>query len=151
MQRQRGEIVMMTTKADIPGVDSNTVRAVWLSPLMRPLARVQSEALRARGVDVLLVTTDRHPESDTARDYEMVLDQQFRTVSGWLAARRRIREHRPDVAIVEQVRDPRWTALARGIPRIQLVHDDRRDDGGGRRRALARAVFDRWGSARRPP
>jgi len=44
------------------------------------------------------------------------------------------------------VRDPRWTALARGIPRIQLVHDDRRDNGGGRRRALSRALFDRWGS-----
>ena len=103
---------------------SNAVRAVWLSPLMRPLARVQAEALRARGVDVLLVTTDRHPESDTARDYEMVLDLQFRTVSSWLAARRRIRDHRPDVAIVEQVRDPRWTALARGSRGFSLVDDD---------------------------
>src|ERR1700712_3199630 len=113
---------------------------------MRPLARVQAEALRARGVDVLLVTTDRHPESDMARDYEMVLDLQFRTVATWFAAWRRIRDFQPDVVITEQVRDPGWTALARGIPRIQLVHDDRRDDGGGRRRALVRALFVRWGS-----
>lgn len=113
---------------------------------MRPLARVQAEALRARGVDVLLVTTDRHPESDRARDYEMVLDLRFRTASSWLAARRRIRGHRPHVVIAEQVRDPRWAALTRGVPRIQLVHDDRRDDGVGRCGALSRALFDVWGS-----
>jgi hypothetical protein len=57
------------------------LRAVWLSPEMRPLARVQAEALRERGVDVLLVTTDRHPESELARDYEMVLDLRFRSAS----------------------------------------------------------------------
>ncbi|MFZ1160792.1 glycosyltransferase [Mycobacterium sp.] len=119
---------------------------VWLSPLMRPLARVQAEALRARGIDVLLVTTDRHPESDAPRDYEMVLDLRFRTVSSWLAAWRRIREHQPDVVIAEQVRDPRWIALAGRTPRIQLVHDERRDDGTERRRAFARAMLDRWGS-----
>ncbi len=126
--------------------DADALRAVWLSPLMRPLARVQAEALRERGVDVLLVTTDRHPESDLPRAYEMVLDLRFRAASAWLAAWRRIHEHRPDVVIVEQVRDPRWIALAQGIPRIQLVHDERPDDGLGRRRSFARAVFDRWGS-----
>ena len=51
----------------------NSRRVLWLSPWMRPLARVQAEALRQRGVDVLLVTSDRHPESDAARDYELVL------------------------------------------------------------------------------
>lgn len=122
------------------------LRAVWLSPMVRPLARVQAEALRGRGVDVLLVTTDQHPESDTPRDYEMVVDLRFRTATNWLAARRRIRDHRPDVVITERVRDPRWIALAQGIPRIQVVHDERRDDGVAPRRALARAVFDRWGS-----
>ncbi|HYY02226.1 MAG TPA: glycosyltransferase family 4 protein [Mycobacterium sp.] len=119
---------------------------LWLSPLMRPLARVQAEALRRRGVDVLLVTTDQHPESDTARNYELVLDLRFRTASSWLAAQRRIRQHRPDVVITELVRDPRWIALAGRAPRIQLVHDERRDGGGRRRGAYARAVFDRWGS-----
>src|SRR5277367_4530944 len=72
---------------------ANPLRVVWLSPLMRPLARVQAEALRARGIDVLLVTTNRHPESDRARDYELVLDLRFRTASTWLAAWLRIREH----------------------------------------------------------
>ena len=141
--------VTTLTNAGIPGGSTkgaNPLRVVWLSPLMRPLARVQAEALRARGMDVLLVTTDRHPESDTRRDYEMVLDLSFRTASTWLAAWRRIREHRPDVVIAERVRDPRWIALAGRTPRIQVVHDERRDEGSRRRRAYARAMFDRWGS-----
>jgi glycosyltransferase involved in cell wall biosynthesis len=125
--------------------DPNALRVVWLSPLMRSLARVQAEALRERGVDVLLVTTDQHPESDSARDYEMVLDLRFRTISTWIAAWRRIREHRPDVVIAEQVRDPRWIALAGRTPRIQLVHDERADEGD-QRKAYARAIFDRWAS-----
>jgi glycosyltransferase involved in cell wall biosynthesis len=127
---------------------ANTLRVLWLSPLMRPLARVQAEALRERGVGVLLVTTGQHPESDARRDYELVLDPRFRTASTWpaaLAAQRRIREHRPDIVIAEQVRDPRWIALAGRVPRIQLVHDERRDDGR-HRQVLARTVFDRWGA-----
>ena len=147
---RRHDTVTAMTGASIPRDyrgSANALRVLWLSPLMRPLARVQAEALRARGIDVLLVTTDQHPESDTARDYELVLDLRFRTAST-LAWRlwRRIREHRPDVVIAEQVRDPRWIALAGRAPRIQLVHDERRDDGGRQRRAFARAVFDRWGS-----
>jgi glycosyltransferase involved in cell wall biosynthesis len=141
--------VTTVTNASIPRDSmegANPLRVVWLSPVMRPLARVQAEALRARGMDVLLVTTDRHPESDTRRDYEMVLDLSFRTASTWLAAWRRIREHRPDVVIAERVRDPRWIALAGRTPRIQVVHDERRDEGSRRRRPYARAMFDRWGS-----
>ena len=137
------------TRTSIPRdyrVSANTPRVLWLSPLMRPLARVQAEALRGRGIDVLLVTTNQHPESDRARDYELVLDLRFRTASTWLAAQRRIRDHRPDVVITELVRDPRWIALAGRTPRIQLVHDERRDDGGPKRRASARALFDRWAS-----
>jgi len=61
----------------------NSPRVLWLSPRMRPLARVEAEALRQRGADVLLVTSDQHPESDTARDYELVLDPRFRTPSSW--------------------------------------------------------------------
>jgi glycosyltransferase involved in cell wall biosynthesis len=143
--------VTVMTNASIPHDHrggANAPRVLWLSPLMRPLARVQAEALCRRGVDVLLVTTDQHPESDTARDYELVLDPRLRTASTWsaaLAAERRIREHRPDIVIAELVRDPRWIALAGRAPRIQLVHDERRDDGR-HRQAFARAVFDRWGS-----
>jgi glycosyltransferase involved in cell wall biosynthesis len=116
---------------------------------MRPLARVQAEALRRRGVDVLLVTSDLHPESDAARDYELVLDPRFRAASTWpatLAAWRRVRAYRPDVVITELVRDPRWIALAGRVPRIQLVHDDRAHDATELRPAYEAAVFDRWGA-----
>jgi glycosyltransferase involved in cell wall biosynthesis len=123
---------------------TNALRVLWLSPWMRPLARVQAEALRERDIDVLLVTTDQHPESDKARDYELVVESRFRAPAT-LAAHRRIREHRPDIVIAEQVRDPRWIALAGRAPRIQLVHDERRDDGR-QRQALARTVLDRWGT-----
>ena len=127
----------------------NQVRVLWLSPWMRPLARVQAEALRRRGADVLLVTSDQHPESDAARDYELVLDPRFRTAATWpasLAAWRRIRDHGPQVVIAELVRDPRWIALAGRAPRVQLVHDDRPHDAGERRPAYERALFDRWGA-----
>lgn len=116
---------------------------------MRPLARVQVEALRRQGADVLLVTSDQHPESGPARDYEMVLDPRFRTAATWrpsLTAWRRIREYRPDVVITELVRDPRWIALAGRVPRIQLVHDDRPHDAAERRPSYELAVFDRWGA-----
>jgi glycosyltransferase involved in cell wall biosynthesis len=128
--------------------NANRLRVLWLSPKMRPLARVQAEGLRARGIDVLLVTTDQHPESDRARDYELVLDPRFRMASTWpaaVAAHRRIREYRPDIVIAESVSDLRWIALAGRAPRIQLVHDERRDDGR-HRQAVARAVFDKWGA-----
>jgi glycosyltransferase involved in cell wall biosynthesis len=127
----------------------NSLRVLWLSPWMRPLARVQAEALRARGADVLLVTSDQHPESGPARDYELVLDPRFRTAATWsptFAAWRRIREYRPHVVIAELVRDPRWIALAGRTPRIQLIHDDRAHDAAEQRKAHEHAVFDRWGA-----
>jgi glycosyltransferase involved in cell wall biosynthesis len=116
---------------------------------MRPLARVHAEALRRRGVEVLLVTSDQHPESDAARDYELVLDPRFRAASTWpasFAARRYARNWRPDVVITELVRDPRWIAFAGNTPRIQLVHDDRPHDAYEQRPRYERAVFDRWGA-----
>lgn len=127
----------------------NSPRVLWLSPWTRPAVRVQSEALIRRGADVLLVTSDRHPESDAARDYEMVLDPRFKTAATWLPtvkAWRRIRQFRPDVVIAEIVRDPRWIALAGSAPRIQVVHDDRPHDPGEQVPSYERAVFDRWGA-----
>lgn len=124
-------------------------RVLWLSPWLRPLARVQVEALRRHGAEVLLVTSDQHPESDSARDYELVLDPRFRTAATWrpsLAAWRRIREYRPDVVVAELVRDPRWIALAGRAPRIQLVHDDRPHDAAEQRPSYELEVFDRWGA-----
>jgi glycosyltransferase involved in cell wall biosynthesis len=122
---------------------------LWLSAWMRPLARVQAETLRRQGVDVLLVTSDLHPESDAARDYELVIDPRFRTASSWpatLAAWHRVWQYRPDVVFAEEVRDPRWIALAGRAPRIQLAHDDRAHDGVEVRPAYETAVFDRWGA-----
>ncbi|BDB44722.1 hypothetical protein Mkiyose1665_42240 [Mycobacterium kiyosense] len=116
---------------------------------MRPLARVQAEALRRRGADVLLVTSDQHPESDAARAYELVLDPRFRSAATWpasFAAWRRIRDFQPDVVLTELVRDPRWIALAGGVPRVQLVHDDCPHDDSERRPVYEAAVFDRWGA-----
>jgi glycosyltransferase involved in cell wall biosynthesis len=127
----------------------NTPRVLWLSPWLRPLARVQTEELRRRGVDVLLVTTDAHPESDLARDYELVLDTRFRSAASWppaLSAWRRVRAFRPDVVVAEMVRDPRWIALAGQVPRIQLIHDHRPHDAAENRPAYEHAVFDRWGA-----
>nr|CRL69243.1 hypothetical protein CPGR_01460 [Mycolicibacterium komanii] len=114
---------------------------------MRPLARVQAEALRSAGADVLLVTSDRHPESDAARDYELVLDPRFKTAATWLPtvkAWRRVGEYRPDVVITELIRDPRWIALAGSAPRIQIVHDDRPHDPDEELPAFERAVFERF-------
>ena len=127
----------------------NSPRVLWLSPWTRPAVRVQAEALLRHGADVLLVTSDQHPESDGARDYELVLDPRFRTAATWLPtlkAWRRIREYRPDVVIAELVRDPRWIALAGRAPRIQVVHDDRPHDPDELTPSYERAVFDRWGA-----
>jgi hypothetical protein len=94
-------------------------------------------SIRSAGAIPGSTSADQHPESDAACDYELVLDPRFRTTSNWpatLAALRRIREYRPHVVIAEQVRDPRWIALAGLAPRSQLVHD-----GGPRhRRTTAR-------------
>ena len=59
--------------------------------------------------------------------------------------------------IAELVRDPRWIALAGRAPRIQLVHDERRDDGrasaslthvpystGGAARSAATATYSNY-------
>ncbi|HME79817.1 MAG TPA: glycosyltransferase, partial [Mycobacterium sp.] len=123
---------------------------LWLSPWVRAAVRVQAEALLRRGVDVLLVTSDLHPESDAARDYELVLDPRLRRAATWpatLAAWRRVREYRPDVVIVEMVSDPRWIALAGSAPRVQLVHDDLPKDPVERWWPFyTRAVFERWGA-----
>lgn len=127
----------------------NSPRVLWLSPWTRPAVRVQSEALIRHGADVLLVTSDRHPESDAARDYELVLDPRFKTAATWvptLKAWRRIRGFRPDVVIAEIVRDPRWIALAGLAPRIQVIHDDRPHDPDEHTPSYERAVFDRWGA-----
>lgn len=127
----------------------NSPRVLWLSPWTRPAVRVQAEALLRHGADVLLVTSDRHPESDAARDYELVLEPRILTAATWpptLKAWGRVRKFRPDVVIAEQVRDPRWIALAGRTPRIQVIHDDRPHDPIEALPAYELAVLDRWGA-----
>lgn len=122
------------------------LRVLWLSPWMRPLARVYAEALRDAGAEVLLVTSDQHPSSDAAMPYELVLEPRPKRLHTWPEAARAIRrvgEFAPDVVVSELVRDPRWLAFARGAPRVELIHDDRPHDAGEIRPRWERALFDR--------
>jgi glycosyltransferase involved in cell wall biosynthesis len=120
------------------------LRVLWLSPWMRPLARVYAEALIDAGAQVLLVTSDQHPSSATAVPYELVLDPRPKTLSTWPAHARATIEARrfaADVVVSELVRDPRWLAFAPRAPRVELVHDDRPHDAGEQRPRWERAVF----------
>ncbi|MGX9296189.1 glycosyltransferase family protein [Tsukamurella paurometabola] len=120
---------------------------LWLSPWMRPLARVYCEQLLGAGWDVVLVTTDQHPESDGPRHYEWVLDARPRTPGTWPDFARALRAARafaPDVVVTELVRDPRWMLLTGGAPRINLIHDDRPHGADEVFPAWERALFGRW-------
>ncbi|MBU9766755.1 glycosyltransferase family 4 protein [Mycobacterium sp. TNTM28] len=119
---------------------------LWLSPWMRPLARVYAEALHAVGAQVLLVTSDQHPSSDTARPYERVLDPRPKNLRTWPDAARtgwQITRFGPDVVVSELVRDPRWLAFAPATPRVELRHDDRPHDVGEVRPRWERELFGR--------
>ncbi|WP_102145652.1 glycosyltransferase family 4 protein [Mycobacterium hubeiense] len=123
---------------------------LWLSPWMRPLARVYAEALRSAGAELLLVTSDQHPSSDAARPYELVLDPRPKTARTWPStarALRRVRGFAPDVVVAELVRDPRWLAFAPGVPRVELIHDDRPHDAGEMRPRWERGLFGRWAAS----
>lgn len=125
------------------------MRILWLSPWMRPLARVHAEALAECGAEVVLVTTDQHPQSDAARDYEVVLNPRLRDLRGWKPFLRGLRiaeQFEPDVVVTELVRDPRWIAFGSLAPRVQLIHDHCPHDDAEQRPPLERFVFDRWGA-----
>jgi hypothetical protein len=122
------------------------LRVLWLSPWMRPLARIYAEALDDAGAQVLLVTSDQHPSSDTARGYELVLDPRPKTLRTWPEAARaalRVKEFAPDIVVSELVRDPRWLAFAPAAPRVELIHDDRPHDAGESRPRWERELFGR--------
>lgn len=122
------------------------LRVLWLSPWMRPLARVHAEALIDAGADVVLVTSDQHPSSSEALPYELVLDPRPKATGTWPAharAIRQVRRFRPDIVVSELVRDPRWLAFAPRAPRVELIHDDRPHDAGEARPIWERALFDR--------
>lgn len=123
------------------------MRILWLSPWMRPLARVHAEGLQRAGASVLLVTSDQHPESDAARDYELVLQPNPKKPGSWVQwskALPTVSRFRPDVVVGELVRDPRWRAFGHGTPRLTLVHDDRPHDDSERRPRWEDAAFSGW-------
>jgi glycosyltransferase involved in cell wall biosynthesis len=129
--------------------DGSGLRVLWLSPWMRPLARVHAEALIAAGAEVLLVTSDQHPGSDAARSYELVVDPRPKTARTWpefARAATQVRRFAPNVVVSEIVRDPRWIAFAPGVPRVELIHDDRPHDVGELRRRWEQPVFGWWAS-----
>lgn len=126
------------------------MKVLWLTPWMRSLARVHVEHLIAEGDDVMMITTDQHPESDQPRPYERVVDARFKRPSTWapfVDTLRAARAFAPDVVVTELVRDPRWMALGASAPRVQLIHDDKPHDLSERPPAWERAVFDRWGAS----
>jgi glycosyltransferase involved in cell wall biosynthesis len=123
------------------------MRILWLSPWLRPIARIHAENLERLGAEVMLVTSDLHPESDRARPYETVLLGRPVPTAGWLPALeayRRARSFQPDVVVTELLRDPRWRPLATLAPRIRMVHDDRPHDETHTAPWWNRLFFDRW-------
>lgn len=123
------------------------MRILWLSPWLRPLARVHTEQLRALGVDVMLVTAPLNPESDSVREYEVELLGRPVPTAGWLpfvTAYREAKRFEPDVVVTELLRDPRWRAFARLAPRVRFVHDAAPHDPTQRAPWWNRMFFDRW-------
>lgn len=83
------------------------------------------------GVEILLVTSNLHPTSDSPRHYELVLDPRLKRPRSWpqfIRALVQTRRFAADVVVAEIVRDPRWMAFAPGVPRIELIHDDQPHD-----------------------
>jgi glycosyltransferase involved in cell wall biosynthesis len=123
------------------------VRILFLSPWLRPLARIYAENLQTLGADVMLVTSDLHPESDQARPYETVLLGRPIPHHGWrpfLHAYREAKQFRPDVVVTELLRDPRWRMLARLAPRITFRHDYVAHDQTQVPARWNRFFFNRW-------
>jgi glycosyltransferase involved in cell wall biosynthesis len=124
-----------------------SLRVLYLSKWNRPLARIYAESLLDAGAEVMLVTSDLHPSSDTARRYEVVLDPRLKTLRSWLqSARTAALTHRfaPNVVVAEIVRDPRWITFGPGVPRVELVHDDQPHDSRYARARWERAIMEPW-------
>lgn len=127
--------------------DPRSLRVLYLSPWMRPLARIYSESLIDAGSEVLLVTSDKHPESDTARPYELVLDPRPKAPRTWpqfVKAAAQIHRFSPNVVVAEIVRDPRWMTFGMGLPRVQLIHDDQLRDEFDVWKSWEPTVFGPW-------
>lgn len=122
------------------------MRILWLSPWLRPIARICTEALQQRGADVMLVTSARHPESDDVRDYETLLVGRPEPHRDWIRIPRAYesaRRFKPDVVLTEMLSDPRWRIFGSLAPRICIRHDARPHDETHKRQWWIRS-FDPW-------
>lgn len=107
------------------------MRVLWLSPWLRPIVRIVAESLQERGVEVMLVTSDLHPESDRVRDYETVLVGRPVPTKDWIAIPKayvKARRFKPDIVVTEMLRDPRWRIFGSLAPRVSIRHDARPHD-----------------------
>jgi glycosyltransferase involved in cell wall biosynthesis len=123
------------------------MRVLWLSPWLRPLARINVEGLLAQGAEVMLITAAIHPESDAPREYEVELLGRPHPHKGWLpfvAAYRDAVRFQPDIVVTEFLRDPRWRAFARLAPRLRMLHDAAPHDSTQRAPWWNRMFFERW-------
>jgi glycosyltransferase involved in cell wall biosynthesis len=102
------------------------MRVVLLAPWFRTFAHHHGAALEHAGHEVLLVTTDGHPERGGGLVREVVLPARLRhaaAASSWVRARRALRSFRPDVALLDDTWDPRFVPLVAGTPWALVVHD----------------------------
>lgn len=107
------------------------MRVLWLSPWLRPRARIFAEHLSGLGAEVMLITSDLHFESDAAREYETVLLGRPVPTADWgacYAAYRKAVKFRPDLVVTEMLRDPRWRIFGGLAPRVRFVHDHKPHD-----------------------
>lgn len=107
------------------------MRVLWLSPWLRPIARICAESLQENGAEVMLITADLHPESEGERDYELLLTGRPLPTADWVKipkAYAAAQRFKPDVVVTELLRDPRWRVFGHLAPRIRLLHDDQPHD-----------------------
>lgn len=122
------------------------MRILWLSPWLRPIAEICTESLLARGAEVMLVTSNMHPESGPTLDYEAILGGRPVPTDDWMGLAktyRQARQFKPDVVVTEMLRDPRWRIFGSLAPRICLRHDAMPHDKTHIRQWWIRS-FDRW-------
>jgi glycosyltransferase involved in cell wall biosynthesis len=125
------------------------MRILWLSTCFRAHAHIRREEFRARGVDMMLVSTNRgfSRHSGPVRDYETILLGRPVPWADWgpcYRTYRAVKRFRPDVVVTEMVSDPRWKLIAGSTPRINVVHDAEPHDENHKIPWWNRLMFDRW-------
>lgn len=124
------------------------MRILWLSPWLRPIARISAENLLALGAEVMLVTADLHPESEGERPFETLLLGRPVPTKDWFNIFQvylKAKHFKPDVVVTELLRDPRWRVFSGLAPRVRLIHDDKPHDRTHRDPWWIRS-FETWDS-----